>query len=318
MTLPDKKATPRLSIVIVSRNTQDYLDNCLDGIEADPDCADYEIIVVDNDSRDGTIQMLRAEHPSATVIENRENRGFAAACNQGIQLSAAPFILLLNPDTFIGPGNLEKALNFVMKNPRAGIAGCKILYPDGSIQPSIRDFPSIRNCFIESFFISHLLMNWRRFGAYHGTSVDYSREQEAKVLLGAFLLIRKSLFDEIGFLDERFFVYSEETDFCLRSVRAGWKNMYTPDAEIIHYEGGSAKQKAAASFIYLHDSQIRYARKHFNAFGSGVFTALLFIGALLRMILWTGASVFRMSEYVRQKRKIYSAVVQWYLGLRRE
>ncbi len=315
MTAQDKSSIPRLSIVIVGYNTREFLSGCVAGILDDPRHADYEIIVVDNDSRDGTVRMLREMYPNVTVIENRGNRGFAAACNQGMAISRAPFILLLNPDTRILPGNIGKALDYITTRPAAGIVGCRILYPDGSTQPSIRDFPGIWNCFVESFFLYGLFPRSRLFGRYHGTCFDYSREQEANVLLGAFLLLRKSLIDEIGLLDERFFVYAEETDLCRRSQSAGWKNLYTPGAEIIHYEAGSSRLTAAGSFILLHESLHKYAKKYFSPASARIFVALLFTGAVLRMVVWMGAALIRRNEYTAGRRSVYIGVVKWYLGI---
>ena len=304
-----------LSVVIVSYNSEKQIGNCLESIYNDKSSSDYEIIVVDNASKDDTKDLIQRKYPEAVIIANAENRGFAAASNQGIKIAGGKYILLLNPDTLVKRGCLGACVNFINNNPEAGIVGCRILFPDGSVQPSMRDFPTLWNCFVESFFLYKIFRKTFLFGKYHGSCYDYTKIQEANVLLGAFLLIRRSVIDQIGMLDERFFLYAEETDFCYRAKAAGLKNVFFPGGEIVHSAGGSAEQTSISSFIYLHESLNKYADKHFKKVMVSMFKALLFAGVVLRVILWSFITGITFKEFAGNKSRVYRKVLLWYLNI---
>lgn len=314
--MPELSNEILLSIVIVGYNTRELLENCLRSV-FENDFKQIEVIVIDNDSSDGTGNMVREKFPDAIFIGNSENRGFAAANNQGIKLSKGKYVLLLNPDTIVNPGCFQKCYDFMEHNPETGICGCKILNPDGTIQPSMRDFHNIKNCIFESLFFTKLFKESKVFGKYHGTSYDYAEIREAKVLLGAFLFIRRSLIKQIGLLDERFFIYSEETDFCFRSRQNNWKNMFFPDASIIHVRSSSTGKVKVRSFIYLHESLNKYLEKHFSSLYASFCRIILFAGLVLRILLWVFILILTLRTKGSDRIAVYWNTALWYLGLKK-
>ncbi|OQX56616.1 MAG: hypothetical protein B5M53_00480 [Candidatus Cloacimonas sp. 4484_209] len=233
-----------LSVIIVNWNTKNVLKNCIISIYKTVKKIEFEVIVVDNGSTDGSAEMIRKEFPYVKLIENRRNRGFAAANNQAIKKAEGAFILLLNSDTVVLDNAIEKTLSFIKNKKDAGAVGCKLLNADYSLQPSCYNFYSffkrailrkIPKFLIPSKYyknLESLIISW---GYDEIRDVDYVR--------GAFLMVRNTIFDEIGLFDESFFMYGEEEDLCYRMKNAGWKVYFYPDAQIIHLKGASVKKK---------------------------------------------------------------------------
>jgi len=311
-----EKYKTELTIILVSFNVKDLLSRCINSI-VENNIKSTEIIVVENNSSDNTISMIKNRFPDVTLIKNSENRGFAAACNQGIQISKGKYVLLLNPDTVIRSNTLKKCYEYMENNPDAGILGCKILNPDSTIAHSIRDFPNFLNVLFESLFLTKLFKKSRIFGKYHGTCYDYSEIREVNVLLGAFLFIRRKLIEEIGLLDERFFIYSEETDFCLRAKKNGWKNIFYPYAEIEHIHGGSTQKVRVKSFMYLHSSLNKFFRKHYSYSYALLCRLILFTGVCLRMVFWLIVSLLSVGKKKTGKFRVYLNTFLLYIGLRK-
>ena len=305
-----------LSVIIVSYNTKELLENCLKSI-FDNRLSGMEVIVVDNNSSDGTPDMVQAKFTEAELLSNPENIGFAAAVNQGIKISSGKYILLLNPDTVVKGECLTNCIDYMESNENTGILGCRILNPDSTIQPSVRDFHGFWNCVFESLFLTKIFKKAKLFGKYHGTCYDYNKEMDANVLLGAFLFIRKELIDQVGLLDERFFIYSEETDLCYRAKKAGWKNVFYPGAEIIHIHGGSTSNIKTRAFLHLHNSLNQYLRKHKGFFVSLLCRFILFIGVTLRSIAWLIFSTVTFNKQRYEKFRVYLSTFLWYIKLRK-
>lgn len=293
----------QLSIVIVSWNTKNLLKKCLESIFARTKTLGFEVIVVDNNSTDGTREQIANSKWPIAFVENEKNLGFAKANNQGIEKSKGEFILLLNPDTEIKNGALEKMVQLMRERPDCGVAGCKILNPDGSLQPSVRRFPDfLSSTLISLNFHSHCHSHChshrfnlfaRAVDRYLARDFDYSKNQEADQVMGAFFMTRREVIEKIGNLDEKFFIWFEEVDFCKRAKEAGFKVMYTPEAEIIHHGAASFSQ----AFTYekqkiFSRSLIYYFKKH-RQYGA-YFLSLLFHP--LRLVLGLGISFFQKNR----------------------
>jgi GT2 family glycosyltransferase len=311
-----------LSIIVVNYNTKDLLDNCLFSILQYAKKMNFEVIVIDNASQDSSITMLEEKYPLVKIIENNQNLGFAKANNQGLQIAHGQLILFLNPDTVVLPQALEKTIEFLKKTPDAGMAGCKILNPDGSLQYSCRSFPSFWNYFFESFFLYKLFPKNHRIGKFYMTNFSYDRVKEVDVVLGAFMMSKKETLDKVGYFDEDFFIYSEETDLCYRMKKHNKKVYFFPDAQIIHYGRASASLYPVRMFQQDHRSRFLFMRKHYSAINILFSTWIIFIGVFLRIIFWswaTGYAFFLNKSFLKNskiKLKVFVNLFIWYLGLK--
>lgn len=255
-----------LSIIIVSYNTRDLLRACLQSVIKGLPLAQlkngYEILVVDNASTDGSVTMIKAESPQVRLIENTSNVGFAAGNNQGIRQSCGRSLLLLNPDTLILDNAIGELSHFLDTHPAVGLVSGKLLYPDGSFQHSAFTFPNLWMSFFDFFPINHRLINSRLNGRYPLSA--YAQSFAIDHPLGACMMVRREVIEQVGLLSEEFFMYGEEIDWCIRIKKAGWQIYCQPKAEIVHYSGESTKQAWGTMFVELHKSRFRLFRKHYS------------------------------------------------------
>jgi GT2 family glycosyltransferase len=268
----------RASIVIVNWNTKALLAECLESIERNRPAGSLEVIVVDNASTDGSVEMLAECFPGVTLLVNEKNVGFAGANNRGITHSCGDYVLLLNSDTVVRPGALEALLRFMEENPGAGAAGARLLNRDGSLQPSCSSLPTLLR---EAMHLFHLDYRQRRM--MRGWNTVQPRRVD--VLLGACLLVRREAMQQVGLMDEAYFMYSEEVDYCRRLRDAGWQLYWVPQAEVIHYGGQSTRQAATEMFLQLYAAKLRYFRKHEGRRAGQVYKLILFAAVLFRMLL---------------------------------
>lgn len=255
-----------LSIAIVSWNTRDLLDQCLESIFKTTHRIDFEVIVVDNASSDNSTEMVREKYPQVIVIENKDNVGFPKANNQVFQASTGRYFLLLNPDTICQDGSLVGLIEFLHDHKKAGAVGPLVLNNDSTMQYSWAKFPTVWN---------ELLGRLDR----RINNADYPQTVSAAQSMGPFmvdwvggccLVIRRDAVERIGLMDESFFMYCEETDWCYRLYKAGWQVWVDPSYKIIHFGGQSSKQASKESKRILADSKIKYIRKHHGVFAGGV------------------------------------------------
>jgi len=270
-----------ISIVIVSWNTARFLENCLASLLANPPTSPFEIWVVDNASTDDSPRMVREKFPQVQLVENRENVGFARANNQAIQLCPGKYVLLLNPDTLVVSGALQALIHFLDTHPEAGAAGAKILHPNGSLQISSHPRPTVSRELWRLFHLDVLFP----FAVYPLTKWETNQPQEVDILIGACLLLRKEVLDQVGLLDEDYFIYSEEVDLCYRIQRAGWRLYWVPEAEVVHFGGQSTQQVPTEMFLHLYLSKIKYFRKHYGWTASQIYKLILRLAALSRLML---------------------------------
>lgn len=250
------------SIIIVSWNVRDQLKRCLESVFNSAGLT-FEVIVIDNASSDGSAQMVAEIFPDVRLIRNHRNAGFARACNQGIKQSTGETILLLNPDTIVQSHTIRSSVDFLHQTPDAGIVGCRIQFPDGRIQPSVRRFPDIVSHSLMLLKIHNFFPRLKPLQKYYAWDFDYEKTQPVEQVMGAYYLIRRSLIDAIGMFDEDFYIWYEEVDYCYRARAHGWKTYYLSTTTIVHEKGASFKQRPPLRLqIIMGKSMLHYFRKH--------------------------------------------------------
>lgn len=301
----------RLSIVIVNYNVKYFLEQCLHSVMQATQHIEAEVFVVDNNSVDGSVPMLRQKFPGVHLIANRENVGFSRANNQALRKAAGDYVVLLNPDTIVEEDTFTKILDFMDAHPEAGGLGVKMLDGKGRFLPeSKRGLPTPLVAFYKIFGISSLFPKSRRFGKYHLSYLDPDTIHEVDILAGAFMLIRRSALEKTGLLDETFFMYGEDIDLSYRIRKAGYRNYYFPETRIIHYKGESTKKGSVNYVLVFYNAMLIFARKHFSRKRAGLFSLLIRIAVYFR----AGLSLLR--RFAQKAFLPFSDFVLIYAGYR--
>lgn len=251
-----------VSIIIVNWNTREILSDCLRSVYEQTSNIDFEVIVVDNKSSDGSVNMVKNNFPWVLLLENNINRGFAAANNQGIEISKGRYVLLLNSDTVVLDKAIEKTIAFAEVHPKAAVVGCKVLNPDRSLQSSCFMLPSILNLTLWVTYLYKLFPKSSFFGRERMNWWDRDSVMDVDVITGCFMLVRREAIEQVGTMDEQFFMYFEETDWCYRFKQAGWMNVFMPEAEIIHLGGASSRQVRIKTVNQWRKSMLLFYKKH--------------------------------------------------------
>ncbi|MFA3784123.1 glycosyltransferase [Melioribacteraceae bacterium 4301-Me] len=252
-----------LSIIIVNYNVKEFLLNLLDSIKKASVNLSIEIIIVDNASDDGSVELVKEKFPEVDFIVNKKNIGFGAANNLALAKARGKYFLLINPDTIVKEDTLYKMLIFFENNPQAGIAGCKVLNPDGSLQLACRrGFPGPWTSFTKVMGLSKLFPKSKLFARYNLTYLDENQTYEVDAISGAFMMMRREVYEKIGGFDTQFFMYGEDLDLCYRAQSAGFKVYYVHSTEIIHYKGESTKRSNIDETKYFYDAMHMFVRKH--------------------------------------------------------
>jgi hypothetical protein len=285
-----------VSVVVVNWNTQDILCDCLRSIYEQGGEIDLEVIVIDNASTDGSVEMVKKDFPQVTLIENSKNRGFAAANNQGIAISKGRYVLLLNSDTVVLDNAIAKTVAFADSHPKAAIVGCRVLNPDQTLQPTCFMFPSILNMLLLSSYLYKLFPRSKFFGREQMTWWDRNDIKEVDVVTGCFMLIRQKAIQQVGTMDEQFFMYGEETDWCYRFKQAGWKILFTPCAEIIHLGGQSAQKRATTMVVQLRKSILQFMKKHHGPLVYRTACLLIILFLAVRLPIWSVIAFFQRAQ----------------------
>lgn len=299
------RAAPDLSVVVVTYNSAETIGACLASIPTDG--VEAEVVVVDNASTDGTAALVGSGFPPVRLIANQINQGFGRGVNLGWRETRAPYVLLLNPDTLIRPGAIQALLEFARAHPRAALVGPRILNPDGSLQHSCFRFPSLR--MVLTGFFGLIPLDDPRNGRY--PVEEYAHPHPVEHLLGACLLVRRAAADEVGLMDEAFYMYFEETDLCYRVQAAGWESWYTPAATVVHQGAHSTSREPERMSAEFYRGQARFYRKHYDPRRYLVFKMLSVLG----VAYWTARTVrgrlrHRVSaETFRRRLASYWAIV---------
>lgn len=256
-----------LSIIIVNHKTKNLLEQCLNSIYSENYHFSYEVSVVDNDSKDSSIEMVKKKFPQVKLIENNNNLGFAAANNQALRRSNARYLLLINPDTVVLPDSLNVMMEFMDEHHEAGIAGCKLLNPDYSLQYSCRKFSNFATFFLRGIHLDSIFPNNTILRKYMMFDWDHNEVREVDWVLGSCMMVRRKAIEQVGMLDENFVLYFEDQDWCYRMWKHGWKVYYVPQAQMIHYyQRRSAKQFLNVSTWTHIKSMLYFFKKHYLQF----------------------------------------------------
>lgn len=286
----------KLSIIIVNYNVKYFLEQCLNSVLKASNKITSEIFVVDNISTDGSVEMVKTKFPSVQLIENKKNVGFSKANNQAIELAKGEYILLLNPDTVVEEDTFEKCITFMDNHQKAGGLGVKMIDGNGVFLPeSKRGLPTPSVSFYKIFGLSALFPSSKKFSKYHLGYLNNNEINEIEILSGAYMWMRKSVLDEIGYLDESFFMYGEDIDLSYRIIKAGYKNYYFPEAKIIHYKGESTKKGSINYVFVFYNAMIIFSKKHFAA-NAKAFSFFINIAIYLRALL---AIIVRFINFLR-------------------
>lgn len=275
-----------LSVVIVNYNVRYFLEQCLHSVFKSGKNIDIEVFVVDNQSVDGSADMVREKFPMVQLIVNQENAGFSKANNQAIKKARGRYILLLNPDTVVEDDTLQAVTGFMESHPDAGALGVKMLDGQGRFLPeSKRGLPTPGVAFCKIFGLSALFPKSKLFSKYHLGYLDKDKCHVVDVLSGAFMLIRKEALKKTGLLDESFFMYGEDVDLSHRITKAGYKNYYYPGTRIIHYKGESTRKSSVNYVLVFYNAMIIFARKHFSHKNARIFSLLINMAVYFRAMI---------------------------------
>jgi hypothetical protein len=299
-----------ISVIIVNWNTQELLLKVLESVERVGKNLKMELFVVDNGSSDQSVEMVKSKFPWARLIENSENLGFARANNQALREVSGRYALLLNSDTVLKDKSLEELINFMDKNRDVGIVGGQLLEGNGKKGNSFENFPSLAT---ELFNKSLLKMLFPK--RYPGRRNEYTSPIDVDSIIGACMMVRKKAIDEVGMLDEDYFFFLEETDWCFRMKKGGWKVCHVPTAEIFHLRGGSVKNKQAMARIEYYRSRYLFFEKHRGKINSFILTGGLFFRLILDLLLLMMGNLLTLFgvKELRTKLSTYFQLLLWHL-----
>ena len=272
-----------VSVIIVSWNAREHLRNCLKSVYESGGAGVREVIVIENDSSDGSPDMVAGQFPQVTLVRAGRNLGFAAANNLGLQRASAPYLALINSDVIVHPGCFEELTGFLERHGDAGLAGPMVMGGDGRLQRTCRRLPTLWNTFCRSVALDDVLSRWSIFSGREMRHWDQTSQAEVEVLSGCFWMARRQAVEKVGGLDERFFFYAEDVDWCKRFWDGGWKVVFVPEATATHFGGGSSDNAPLRYSIEMLRANLAYWKKHYGAPGKAAFYLLCVLHHALRI-----------------------------------
>jgi hypothetical protein len=306
-----------LSIIIVNWNGKEYLMECLGSLSEEMLDNNFEIIVVDNASTDGSPGLVQARFPNVKLIRNDNNMGFAKANNIGIRQSGGRYICLINSDIVVLRNCLRYMIDFMNKHTEIGILGPKIYNPDRTLQPSCMGFPTLWNMFCRALALDTFMPKSRLFGRRLMSFWAHDSIRSVEVLNGCFLMVRRDALDKVGLLDENFFFYGEDIDWCKRFRDQGWDVVFLPDVKAIHYGGASSSRASVRFYIELERAALQYWRKHHSPLAQKSFLLITCLHQVLRIIGQSSMYIIYPSKRkeVLPKIKRSVACIQWLMKI---
>jgi N-acetylglucosaminyl-diphospho-decaprenol L-rhamnosyltransferase len=287
-----------VSVVVVTYNALPWLERCLESVRA------YETIVVDHGSTDGTLELVRRRFPQVRLIEEG-NTGLGAGSNTGMRVASGDYFLLLNSDAWAVGNAVERLVAFAEEHPEAAVVGPKLLNPDGSLQRSVRGFPTLWRLATEYFFLRKLAPGSRALNAFYASRFPHDEVREADFVMGACMLVRREAADTVGLFDEDFFMFSEETDWCYRFRQAGWKVLFFPGAEFVHVGGATTSQNWGPMYREQLRGHLRFLAKHGGPREAEQARRLLLSSMRMRAVLFRGG-----------RGRTYREAARWLAGSR--
>jgi GT2 family glycosyltransferase len=285
-----------LSIVLVNWNTKDLLLRCLQTIQEDTRSLSTEIIVVDNASSDGSVSAVRQQFPSVRIVENETNQGFARANNIGIGLAHGNYVCLINSDVELIPECLPRMFHYMEDHRKIGILGPRVLNSDLTLQPSCKNAPTLWTTFCRAAGLDTLLPNSEFFASEQMVLRNLNRIRAVDIVSGCFWMVRAKALSQVGGLDETYFMYSEDKDWCVRFWKAGWQVVYFPEAQAIHFGGSSSSSDPLRFSVEMCRANLQYWKKHHGAIVRMTFGLLLLVHHFLRLIGGVGFYLLRPSK----------------------
>ena len=276
-----------ISVILVSYNTLEMTKKALDDLFSSLGNLEMEVFIIDNASKDDSAEILRREYPHISLIENKQNIGFGRANNQALPFIRGRYVLLLNTDAFVEPDTITKTVQYMNAHPKCGILGVKLLWRDGTLQPSCRFFPTPWNIFLER---TNLKRFFRHTKMVDDMSWDHNSVRDCDWVPGCYYLIRKEVIDQVGLFDPRYFLYYEEVDHCFAARRAGWKVVYFPDTPVVHIGGESAKHEGEISSSSQQieslqiESELLYFRKNHSLIGVLIYLLLSSLADFIQLL----------------------------------
>jgi len=289
-----------VTLIILNWNTFDLVEACLWSIRRTTAGLDLEVMVVDNGSTDGSAERIERQYPDVRVVKNGRNLGFAAGNNRGVELSDSPFVLLLNSDAQLEVGSLQAILDLAKRNPRAGLVGARLVYPDGSFQAAYTPFPNLIQEMLILTGLGRLF-----YGAwYPSRGSQITREQMvAGYVEGACMLVRREAYLQAGGLDANYFMYAEDVELCYRMREEGWQVWYQPISRVIHLGGGSSRSRKPQREADLYRSRVQFFRRHYGKVSADLLKGLIFLSTAAK---WCGHGVVRGISKGKMGRRVVS------------
>lgn len=309
----------KVSIIIVSWNAREFLRGCLKSIRSTANGLEIEVIVVDNASSDGSPQMVSAEFPEVKVIQTGENLGFARANNIGIKQATGEYLALVNSDVVVHPECFQKLIRFFDARQDVGLIGPKVLEGDGKLQRTCRRLPTLWNTFCRALALDGILSKWSLFSGREMRHWSHEEQAEVEVLSGCFWMARRAAVEKVGGLDERFFFYAEDVDWCKRFWESGWKVMFVPSASATHFGGGSSSNAPLKYSVELLRANVTYWKKHKGIVGAVCFRMLSSVHHVIRLFIYGVKSIAggKHSETSLLKRKRSYVCLCWLIAGKR-
>ena len=290
----------KLSIIIVNWNVRDLLRKCIHSIFLNSRGNLNEIIVIDNASNDGSVEMILNEFSQVKLLVNKENHGFAKACNQAFAIAKGEYFFLLNPDTRVDRLNLDRIAEFMQENSEVAIGGCYVYNPDGSFQESFYRFPTFLNTLGRMFSLFRLLPRNKLTQSFFWSYPHDNVPQNVDRVLGGAMVIRKKTLEDVGQMDENYFLYGEDMDLCYRVQEKGWKISPIPETKVVHFKGESSKKNLEKVIFLRFKNEFIFVKKFYPVIKVMLFRILQFIGAVLRLGFWV---LYFLIGYKKQRAK---------------